>query len=278
MVKAQAIMFIEQVKAALIEDIGSGDITANLLPLNLNIRATILSRDHCVLCGTEFVNSVFDQLDSNVVINWFFQDGDVIQSNTVLAEIIGSARAVLTAERVALNFLQSLSAVATSTKEYVDAVSQWPTKIFDTRKTLPGWRYAQKYAVRVGGGFNQRMGLYDAYLIKENHINALGSIAACYNQAKKLMVADVIQVEVETITQLLETLPLGCEFILLDNFSIDELDEAVNLTQGKAILEASGNINLKNVKLVTATGVDRISIGAITKNIVAVDLSLQFND
>lgn len=263
------------VSNSLQEDIGSGDLTAELIPQSQTAHATIISREHVVICGIPWANACFTQLDANINIDWNVKDGDIIKADHVLCNISGNARAMLTAERTALNFLQTLSATATETRLYVEAVEGLNTQILDTRKTIPGLRMAQKYAVVVGGGLNQRLALYDGILIKENHIAAAGSIKAALDAAYKLNKTDSIQIEVESIDQLQEALDAGAKSVLLDNFNCDQLREAVKLNQKRAVLEASGNVNIHTVRSVAETGVDRISIGGLTKHIKAVDLSMR---
>jgi nicotinate-nucleotide pyrophosphorylase (carboxylating) len=267
-----------QVLAALDEDIGAGDFTASLVPASQQVTATIIARETAIICGIPWVQACFKQVDANVKINWKVAEGERIQANQVLCEITGLARSLLTTERCALNFLQTLSATATETRKYVDAIAGTSTQILDTRKTIPSLRLAQKYAVTIGGGHNQRLALYDGILIKENHIAAAGSIGAVMAQAFALNSGKSIQIEVENMSQLKEALAAGATSILLDNFSTEQLAEAVgfNLQSGKrSVLEASGGIGLKNVREIALTGVDRISIGAITKNIQATDLSMR---
>jgi nicotinate-nucleotide pyrophosphorylase (carboxylating) len=271
-------LVLKQVQAALEEDIGAGDLTASLVPAAQQVTATIIARETAVICGIPWVQTCFNQVDANVKINWQVTEGERVQANQVLCEITGPARALLTAERCALNFLQTLSATATETRKYVDAIDGTQSQILDTRKTLPNLRLAQKYAVTVGGGHNQRLALYDGILIKENHIAAAGSIGAVMAQSFALNSGKSIQIEVENMPQLKEALAAGATSILLDNFSTDQLTEAVQFNQqsGKrAVLEASGGIGLNNVREIALTGVDRISIGAITKNVQAIDLSMR---
>jgi len=266
------------VAAALSEDIQQGDLTAQLIPEHMPGHATVITRQDAVLCGTAWFDTCFKSLDEQCVIHWFARDGEAITANQTLCEIRGNARAMLTAERAALNFLQTLSATATLTRRYVDAVRGTAAKIMDTRKTLPGLRIAQKYAVTMGGGFNQRMGLYDGVLIKENHIMAAGSISVALARAFEITPAGAnIQIEVENITELQEALTAGAKLILLDNFNLVELREAVQITAGRAALEASGGVTLNTVRAISETGVDRISIGGLTKDVQAIDLSLRFN-
>ena len=267
----------ENVNAALKEDLGGGDLTAKLIPANARARAMVITREAAVLCGTQWFEACFRKLDPKVKIRWTAKDGDNIQAGQTLCEISGKARALLTAERPALNFLQMLSATATLTRRYTEAIKGTRAAIMDTRKTLPGLRIAQKYAVKVGGGKNQRIGLFDGILIKDNHILAAGGIAQALQQAKKLAKRGVpIQIEVENLPELEEALSAGAELILLDNYNLEQLREAVRITAGRAQLEASGGINLDNARAIAETGVDRISIGSLTKDIKAIDLSLRF--
>jgi nicotinate-nucleotide pyrophosphorylase (carboxylating) len=271
----------KNVTLALAEDIGKGDLTASLVPVDKTLLARVISREQAVICGIAWFEECFRQLSLNIELNWFVQDGEIVQANQKLCEITGNARALLTAERTALNFLQLLSAVATQTRRYVDAVSGTGTKIVDTRKTLPGLRFAQKYAVKCGGGENHRFGLHDGILIKENHIIAAGGIKLALQKAKEIAPAGVfIQIEVETLDELQQALTAGATMILLDNFDPAELYEAValnqQLTNPCTILEASGNITLANVRAVAETGVNRISVGSLTKDVKALDLSMRF--
>ncbi len=263
-----------QVSNALVEDIGTGDLTASLVPES-KTTATIVSRQQAILCGIDWANACFLQLNKNTHIEWHAQEGDQINQNQTLCTIHGEAKTLLSAERCALNFLQLLSAIATQTREYVEIVHEYKAKILDTRKTIPGLRLAQKYAVTVGGGFNQRIALYDGILIKENHIAAAGSITAALTQAFALHANVSIQIEVENLIELEEALKAGAKSILLDDFALDVMRSAVEITAGRALLEASGNVNLNTVKQIAETGVDRISIGALTKNIQAIDLSMR---
>ncbi len=270
------------VKRGLTEDIGPGDLAALLIENDTILHAKIISRDDAIVCGTQWFETSFHQLSPNVSIRWHVQDGDKISKEQLLCEIEGCARTLLTAERTALNFLQTLSAVATKTRQYVDVISSTKAKIVDTRKTLPGLRLAQKYAVTCGGGANHRLGLYDGILIKENHIIAAGGIEQALSKAKSIKPSsDVfIQIEVESLDELQCALKAGAEMILLDNFSLSQLRDAVNsskqLVNGPVLLEASGNITLDTVKAVAETGVDRISIGSLTKDVKAIDLSMRF--
>jgi nicotinate-nucleotide pyrophosphorylase (carboxylating) len=271
-------LVLNQVALALAEDIGSGDLTAQLLPAAQLATASIVVRESAIICGIDWANACFKHLDPNVTIDWLVAEGERVHSNQVLCEISGAARALLTAERCALNFLQTLSATATETRKFVDAVAGTKTQILDTRKTIPHLRLAQKYAVTIGGGHNQRLALYDGILIKENHIAAAGSIDAVMQKALALGAGINIQIEVENLVQLKQALDAGATSILLDNFNVDLLRAAVkiNMQRGKTvILEASGGISLDNVLEIAQAGVDRISIGALTKNINAIDFSMR---
>ncbi len=265
------------VAAALAEDVGAGDWTAQLIGAAAQARASVVCRDAATIAGRPWFDAVFLALDPAMRISWLVEDGQRVAPNTPLCTLSGSARALLTGERTALNFLQTLSAVATVTRRYVDAVAGTAAAILDIRKTLPGLRVAQKYAVKTGGGMNHRMGLYDAILIKENHIAAAGSISAALAAAQRIAPATVwIQIEVENLQQLDQALAAGATLILLDNMSVDQMRAAVVRTAGRAKLEASGGITLDNVRAIAKSGVDRISVGALTKDIKAVDLSLRF--
>lgn len=267
-----------QVKLALLEDIGQQDLTAELIPEDTLACAHLISRQAAVLCGQPWFNEVFTQLDKAIQIDWYFQDGEAITENQVICQLKGSARKLLTGERTAINFLQTFSGTATQTKRYADIIRDLPVKLLDTRKTLPGLRLGQKYAVRCGGGVNHRFGLYDAILIKENHILATGSIAAAVAQAKAMHPNVSIEVEVETMNELEQALNTAADIVLLDNFPLEMLREAVSFTNGKAALEASGGVNIDTIRDIAETGVDRISVGQLTKDIQAVDLSLRFMD
>lgn len=265
------------VQAALAEDIGSGDRTAQLTPPGQEARAAVVCRSTAVVCGQAWFAACFRSLDAAAEIEWLAAEGAVIPRGGRVCQVRGKARALLTAERTALNFLQTLSAVATVTRRYVDAVAGTRATIVDTRKTIPGLRLAQKYAVTVGGGRNHRLGLYDAMLIKENHIAAAGGVRTALEQARAIAPAGVwIQIEVETLEQLHEALAAGAIMILLDNMDLDQMREAVRITAGRAQLEASGGITLDTVRTIAETGVDRISIGSLTKDIEAVDYSMRF--
>lgn len=266
------------VSAALAEDVGAGDWTALMTPDGMRARAAVLSRGAAVLCGQPWFEKVFEKLDPGVRIAWRVREGAAVEAGALVCELEGDARALLTGERTALNFLQTLSAVATLTRRYVDAVAGTRAKIVDTRKTLPGLRLAQKYAVRMGGGANHRLGLYDGMLIKENHIAAAGGVARALHAAREVAPPGVwIQIEVETLDQLDEALREGAKMILLDNMSVEKMGMAVERAAGRAELEASGGITLRNVRAIAETGVDRISIGGLTKDVSAVDLSMRFD-
>ena len=253
------------------------DYTAQLIPRDKAGVASVITRQDGVLCGKAWFDECFKMLDPDCTLSWHAHDGDTIKAGQLLCEIHGKARAMLTAERSALNFLQTLSATATNTRKYVELIAGTHAKIFDTRKTLPGLRIAQKYAVKTGGGENQRLALYDGILIKENHIMAVGGIRQALAEAQRIAANGIsIQIEVETIAQLTEALDAGAKLILLDNFSLDAMHAAVKLTAGRAELEASGGINPHSVHAIAETGVDRISIGALTKDIQALDLSMRF--
>jgi len=269
----------ESVSAALAEDVGSGDLTAELVPADQQATARVISRQACTLCGQPWFDEVFRQLDNTLKSKWLFAEGGQVAIDSVVCEIHGPARTILTGERSALNFIQLLSATASAARKYVDAVAGTGAVILDTRKTLPGLRRAQKYAVRCGGAQNHRMGLYDAILIKENHIAAAGSIQAAISAAGGHKSDVLIEVEVETLEQTQQALVSGAHRLLLDNFPIGRLTEAVTLRGKNATdvsLEASGGITLENIRAVAETGVDYISIGALTKDVAAVDFSMQF--
>ncbi len=270
----------KNVADALAEDIGKGDLTAALIDADTVVGASVIAREPMTVCGELWVNEVFAQLDDTVTVDWYIGDGQHADTDDIVCKLVGSARSLLTGERTALNFLQTLSATATVTRAYVDAVDGTGTRILDTRKTLPGLRKAQKYAVTCGGGQNHREGLFDAILIKENHIRSAGSIAAAMQRAQELSPEVLIEVEVESHEELLQALDAGASRILLDNFSLAELEQAVATNQGYGIvgaeLEASGNITLQTIRSVAETGVDYISTGALTKNIDAADLSMLF--
>ena len=270
----------QNVHNAIEEDIGESDYTAQLIGPNQQAEATVIVREPAIICGIPWVQECFKQIAPNTQISWQVNEGAQLKANQVLCIITGNAREILSAERCALNFLQTLSATATITRKYVDAIQGTHARIMDTRKTLPGLRIAQKYAVSVGGGLNQRMGLYDGILIKENHIAAAGSISAVLEAAIKISAPHnlSIQIEVENLSELKEALNAGAKLILLDNFDIPTLKQAVEISAKRAILEASGGIDLSNVREIAMTGVDRISIGGLSKNIQAIDLSMRFRN
>lgn len=266
--------FEQNILAALLEDIGSGDLTGKLVPNDTRVSARVMVREAAVLCGAPWFEGVMLAVDQDTDIAWQFAEGDLMPANSTVCTITANPRALLTAERAALNFLQLLSGVATATRRYVDVIAGTSAAILDTRKTLPGLRQAQKYAVRVGGGKNQRMALYDGILIKENHIAAAGGITPAL-AAASLNAGAPVQIEVETIVQLEEALAAGVKSVLLDNFDLDMMREAVQVNAGRALLEASGGINLETVRAIAETGVDRISIGSLTKDVRATDYSLR---
>ncbi len=265
------------VAQALAEDVGSGDITAMLVDDSASATARVITREPGVLCGRAFVNAVFAQLDETIAVNWDVEDGDALEPGGQLFSVHGNARAILTGERTALNFLQTLSGTATTAQEFAQLVSGTSVRLLDTRKTIPGLRLAQKYAVRCGGCLNHRIGLYDAFLIKENHIEACGGIAEAIAVARTVSKLPV-EVEVENLAELDQALVAGADRIMLDNFSLADLREAVTLTAGRAELEASGNVGPHNLRSIAETGVDFISLGALTKQITPLDLSMRFVD
>lgn len=264
------------VERALAEDIGSGDASADLIPEDRRLQARVIAREDAVVAGRPWFDTVFARMDPRIVIDWRVGEGERIQADQTLCTLHGPARALLSGERSALNFLQTLSATATLTRRYVDVLDGLPTRLLDTRKTLPGLRHAQKYAVRCGGGHNHRIGLYDAILIKENHIAAAGGITPSVNAARERHPGLFLEVEVETLKQLEECLELNVSRVLLDNFDLPRLHQAVALAGGRVSLEASGGITLAHLRAVAETGVDFISIGALTKDIKAIDLSMRF--
>jgi nicotinate-nucleotide pyrophosphorylase (carboxylating) len=271
------------VKAALAEDIDTGDLTAQLVPADGIARATVISRENATLCGTAWFERCFKQIDPGIKLVWKAADGERVAPDQLLCELEGPARALLTGERSALNFLQLLSGVATKARQYADAVAGTRAQVVDTRKTIPGLRLAQKYAVKCGGGGNHRLGLYDGILIKENHILAAGGISAALAAATKIADAaggrcQFVQVEVETLAELNESLTAGAKMVLLDNMTLAQMREAVVIAAGRAILEASGNVSLETVRGIAETGVDRISIGGLTKDVRALDLSMRFQE
>ncbi|RMO92224.1 Nicotinate-nucleotide pyrophosphorylase [Pseudomonas syringae pv. philadelphi] len=265
------------VRRALLEDVGGGDITAQLIPAERLAKATIISRDAAVIAGTAWVDAVFRQLDPRVAVHWQVVDGDRVSPNQALFHLEGPARSLLTGERSALNFLQMLSGVATRAQYFADMVAGTGVKLLDTRKTLPGLRLAQKYAVTCGGCHNHRIGLYDAFLIKENHIAACGGIAQAVDAARKIAPGKPVEVEVESLGELSQALDAGADIIMLDELSLDDMREAVRLTAGRARLEASGGITDDTLRVIADTGVDYISIGAMTKDVKAVDLSMRLS-
>ena len=265
------------IQQALQEDIGAGDITALLTPEDEQASAAIISRDSMVLAGQPWVNALIQAYDPSVQVTWLKNDGERVAPNEVFLKLAGSARSLLTVERPALNFVQTLSAVATKTAEYAAQLDGLQTKLLDTRKTLPGLRIAQKYAVAVGGGQNHRLGLFDAFLIKENHIMAAGGIAQAVAKARSIAPGKPVEVEVETWDELDQALAAQADIVMLDNFSQQEMIDAVKHAAGRCKLEASGNITIANLREVASTGVDYISMGALTKDLKAVDLSMRFN-
>ena len=265
----------DNVTTALQEDVGDGDITAELVPVSHQATARVITREAAVICGIAWVNEVFRQVDSRVQLNWQVADGDQVAADTELLRLQGPARALLTGERAALNFLQTLSGTATLSAHYAARVASTPVKLLDTRKTLPGLRLAQKYAVSCGGCYNHRIGLFDAFLIKENHLMACGGITPAIQAAHRNHPGKPVEVEVETFEQLQEALQAGADIIMLDNFTPQQMRDAVALTAGRAQLEASGNITDETLLDYAATGVDYISIGALTKHCRAIDLSMR---
>jgi len=266
-----------QVALALAEDIGDGDLTANLIPAESSAEATVICREHAVICGQQWFNEVFLQLDTTITFEWLIADGEEVKPDQLLCTLRGSSKALLTGERTALNFLQTLSGTATLTSRYAQAIAGTGVKLLDTRKTIPGLRRAQKYAVSCGGGHNHRVGLYDGILIKENHIQAAGSITAAVAKARETSASGIpVEVEVETLAEVKEALAVGADILLLDNMPPEILRQAVSITQGEAKLEASGGITLQNINEIARTGVDYISVGEITKRLEAVDLSMRF--
>lgn len=265
------------VRIALAEDVGSGDITAQLIPADQNASARVITRETAVISGVAWVNEVFRQVDSRVQVRWLVSDGQRVQANEVLFELEGNARALLTGERAALNFLQSLSAVATRAQYFADMVTGTAVQLLDTRKTLPGLRLAQKYAVTCGGCHNHRLGLYDAFLIKENHIAACGGVAASVEAAHRIAPGKPVEVEVETLDELRQALAAGADIIMLDELSLEDMRTAVQLNAGQAKLEASGGVNEQTIRAIAETGVDYISLGTLTKDVKAIDLSMRLS-
>ncbi|MBK4734912.1 carboxylating nicotinate-nucleotide diphosphorylase [Noviherbaspirillum pedocola] len=270
--------FEANIRAALLEDIGSGDLTGRLVPEKAMAKARVIVREDAVLCGAPWFEAVMHQVDARICISWKHAEGEKMAAGSEVCAIEGPARAILTAERSALNFLQLLSGVATSTRRHVEVIAGTKAVVLDTRKTLPGLRLAQKYAVRVGGGGNQRLALYDGILIKENHIAAAGGVAAALQAAAAMKVNAPVQIEVEDMNELQQALAAGATSILLDNFDLQGMRDAVALTAGRALLEASGGVNLETLRGIAETGVDRISVGALTKDVQATDYSLRIID
>lgn len=269
------VAFESNIRMAIEEDVGNGDVTGLLVPQGKLVRARVVVREAAVLCGAPWFEGVMKQVDGRIRLEWYYAEGEQMRADSEVCAIEAPARTLLTAERAALNFLQLLSGVATATRRYADLIRGTRATILDTRKTLPGLRLAQKYAVRVGGGQNQRLALYDGILIKENHIAAAGGIAAAMSAAVALNAGVTIQVEVENLDELQQALAAGAVSVLLDNFTLDMLRDAVGLAAGRAVLEASGGINMQTVRAIAETGVDRISIGSLTKDVTAADFSLR---
>jgi|TARA_B110000971_G_scaffold80561_1_gene82710 nicotinate-nucleotide pyrophosphorylase (carboxylating) len=267
---------VKDIELALKEDVGSGDISALLIDENKLLRTRLLVREEAILCGTAWFEQAFKQCDEGIHLDWQAQDGDRVSAESVVCRISGPARAILTAERTALNFLQTLSGTATTTRYYVDKISQTKCRILDTRKTIPHLRLAQKYAVTCGGGLNHRIGLFDAYLIKENHLAACGSIRQAVERGRALHSDKLLEVEVETLEQLQQAIEANVDRALIDNFSLEEMKQAVKMTSNQIQLEASGNITDESLFNIANTGVDFISIGALTKHVRAIDFSLRF--
>jgi len=269
----------DQVARALHEDIGSGDVTAALIPAATQLRARVITREPAIVCGTAWVDETFRQLDPAVHLHWQVRDGDSIEAGSVLFTLHGPARPILTGERTALNFLQLLSGTATTTRVHADALAGTACRVLDTRKTLPGLRTAQKYAVACGGGSNHRIGLYDQILLKENHIAAAGSIGAAVSNARRQFPGLRIEVETENLGQLDEALAAGADIIMLDDFTLDDMQRAVAVNRASARpaqLEASGGVSLQSLRQIAATGVDFVSVGSLTKHVRAIDLSMRF--
>ncbi len=271
-------LIVENINTSFNEDIGSGDITASLIADDAVLNVSLICRETAVLCGSQWFSQAFLQLDPEIEISWLASDGQLLQANSIVCQLKGNARAILSAERTALNFLQTLSATATATHRYQSHIEGTGCKILDTRKTIPGLRLAQKYAVKCGGGTNHRIGLFDAYLLKENHLAAAGSIAAAVKHARKLHPDVLLEVEVENLDQLEQAMDAKVDRVLLDNFTTDMLKQAVSKAGGKLELEASGNITLENIREIAECGIDFISIGALTKHIQAIDFSLRYDE
>ncbi len=269
---------IESVKRALYEDLqGQKDITAQLIPETRTATARVITREDMVLCGTGWVDEVFRQIDPEVSVSWNYQDGDKVEADCVLYTLAGKARSLLTGERTALNFLQTLSGVATITSLFAGRLTGTPTRLLDTRKTIPGLRLAEKYAVKCGGGCNHRMGLYDAFLIKENHIAACGSISEAVAAARDIAPGKSIEIEVENLEGLKEAIAAQADIVMLDNFPLSRIEEAVEINASRVKLEVSGDVNLDNIASIGATGVDYVSVGSLTKHIKAINLSMRFD-
>tara|TARA_R110000868_G_scaffold6865_6_gene38123 strand:- start:28394 stop:29251 length:858 start_codon:yes stop_codon:yes gene_type:complete len=268
-------VIVDDVRRALNEDVGDGDITASLIPAENLASASIITREAAIFCGRAWADEVVRQVDPQIQIDWLVADGDQLMADQTLCRLNGPARGMLTAERCMLNFIQTLSATATRSRYFADMVKDTAVKLLDTRKTLPGLRMAQKYAVTCGGCHNHRIGLFDAFLIKENHIAACGGIAAAINQANRIAPGKPVEVEVESLEELQQALDAGADIVMLDELSLDDMRKAVSLTAGKAALEASGGINETTLRSVAETGVDYISIGSLTKDVKAVDLSMR---
>ena len=264
----------ETIRIALAEDLGDGDITSELIPASKTIEAIVLSREAAVVCGVDWVNEVFAQIDSNVSIDWSVEEGILVNAGTELLKLRGSARSILSGERTALNFLQTLSATASQTRYFIDLLAETSVTLLDTRKTLPGLRSAQKYAVKIGGGTNHRLGLFDAFLIKENHIDACGGIPKAIAAARALHPEKTVEIEVQNLPDFIQAIEAEPDIIMLDNFSIDCMKEAVALNQGRCKLEASGGIQQDQLVNIAETGVNYISIGGLTKNCQAIDLTM----
>ena len=264
----------ETIRIALAEDLGDGDITSELIPASKTIEAIVLSREEAVICGVDWVNEVFAQIDSNVSIDWSVEEGMLVNAGTELLKLRGSARSILSGERTALNFLQTLSATASQTRYFIDLLAETSVTLLDTRKTLPGLRSAQKYAVKIGGGTNHRLGLFDAFLIKENHIDACGGIPKAIAAARALHPEKTVEIEVQNLPEFMQAIEAEPDIIMLDNFSIDCMKEAVALNQGRCKLEASGGIQQDQLVNIAETGVNYISIGGLTKNCQAIDLTM----
>ena len=267
----------EEVKKALHEDVGSGDVTAMLIAENAHSEARVITREAATLAGVDWFNEVFHQLDESISIQWFANDGDAVQADQTLCKLSGPSRAILTGERTALNFLQTLSGTATCVAAYVAAVAHTSVKLLDTRKTIPGMRQAQKYAVQCGGGYNHRIGLFDAFLVKENHIMAAGGMAAAVARAREINPNLLLEVEVESMAELEQAINASVDRVLLDNFNLAMLKDAAAFSAGRVELEASGNVSLETLADIAETGVDYISIGSLTKHIQAIDLSMRFS-